>query len=126
MTAPRQRFERWLEGYERAWRTPGTEPLAELFAAEANYSLGPYEPPVHGVDAIAGMWDRERAAADEEFTMSAAIVACEGDVAVARVEVVYGEPRPQEYRDLWVIELDDSGLCTSFEEWPFWPPDTDG
>lgn len=126
MTAPRQRFERWLEAYERAWRTPGTEPLAGLFAAGATYSLGPYEPPVDGLERIAAMWERERSSAGEEFTMSAALVACEGDVAVARVAVAYGDPRPQEYRDLWIIELDDSGRCTSFEEWPFWPPGTNG
>lgn len=126
MTAPRQRFERWLEAYERAWRTLGTAPLGELFAVDAVYSLGPYEPPVRGLGQIAEMWERERSSAEEEFAMSAGLVACEGDVAVARVEVTYGEPRPQEYRDLWVIELDDSGLCTSFEEWPFWPPGTNG
>jgi hypothetical protein len=40
---------------------------------------------------------------------------------VVRAEVRYGEPSCQEYRDLWVIRLDDDGRCTWFEEWPFWP-----
>jgi hypothetical protein len=30
------------------------------------------------------------------------------------------------WRDLWVVRLNDAGLCTHFEEWPFWPPDQDG
>jgi hypothetical protein len=28
---------RWLAGYEAAWRAPGTEALASLFAADASY-----------------------------------------------------------------------------------------
>ncbi len=53
--------------------------------------------------------------------MSHEIVAVEGDTAVVRVHVQYRKPREQEYRDLWVIELDADGLCTHFEEWPFFP-----
>jgi hypothetical protein len=40
----------WVSGYERAWRTPGTEALAELFAAGASYRMGPYEPAAEGLD----------------------------------------------------------------------------
>lgn len=128
MTAPgpRARFERWIAGYERAWRAPGTSQLAELFSEQASYSAGPYEQAAHGLTAIAELWEREREGADETFSMTAAIVACEGQVGVARVEVAYGEPKPQRYRDLWIIELGSDGRCTSFEEWPFWPPGTDG
>jgi hypothetical protein len=32
----------------------------------------------------------------------------------------------KEYRDLWIVRLTESGLCSHFEEWPFWPPDEDG
>jgi hypothetical protein len=32
----------------------------------------------------------------------------------------------REYRDLWILRLDESGLCSHFEEWPFWPPDQEG
>jgi hypothetical protein len=40
---------------------------------------------------------------------------------VVRIEVRYGRPVRQEYRDLWVLRLDDDGRCSWFEEWPFWP-----
>ena len=39
---------------------------------------------------------------------------------------VMGNPCKQEYRDLWVVTLDEDGLCTAFEEWPFWPEGTPG
>jgi hypothetical protein len=54
------------------------------------------------------------------------IIAVDGDTAVVRVEVFYGEPIDQEYRDLWIIRFADDGRCHSFEEWPFWPPGSEG
>jgi hypothetical protein len=50
----------WLKGYERAWRTPGTAALAELFTEDAAYSTAPYENPHRGLAAIGKMWDAER------------------------------------------------------------------
>jgi hypothetical protein len=111
----------WVSGYERAWRTPGTEALAELFAAGASYRVGPYEPAAEGLDEIAELWERERRGPDEAFEMSAEIVAVEGDTGVVRVEVRYGDPKPTEYRDLWLVRLDGEGRCVEFEEWAFSP-----
>ena len=36
------------------------------------------------------------------------------------------QPKGKEYRDLWVVRLDEAGLCFHFEEWPFWPPAQNG
>ncbi|HEY7266833.1 MAG TPA: nuclear transport factor 2 family protein [Solirubrobacterales bacterium] len=129
------RLNQWLERYERAWRTPGTEALSELFTEDASYSTAPYERPHRGLDAIARMWEAERAGPDERFSMSSEIVATDGDTGVVRIEVLYGEPEEKgerrnrqrrEYRDLWIVRLNDAGLCVEFEEWPFWPPGQDG
>jgi ketosteroid isomerase-like protein len=117
----REAFAEWIGLYERLWRTEGTEGLGRLFAEDATYFHSPYEPPVSGLTAIAADWERGRDGADEEFTMSAGIVAVDGDTGVARVLVRYGEPQNQEYLDLWVVRFDDAGRCVSFEEWPFWP-----
>jgi ketosteroid isomerase-like protein len=122
----RAQLTHWLEGYERAWRTPGTAALDELFAEDASYSTAPYENPHRGLDAIREMWEAERLGPDEEFEMSSEVVAVDGDTGVARIEVRYGEPKEKEYRDLWVVRLDEDGLCFHFEEWPFWPPDQEG
>jgi hypothetical protein len=116
----------WVELYERAWRTAGTQPLAELFAPEASYRTAPYEEPFRGLQAIAAMWEAGRDGPDEVFAMHSEIVAVEGDTGVARVEVRYGDPVEQQYRDLWVVRFDGSGRCVAFEEWPFWPKGTKG
>ena len=116
----RETVERWIAAYESAWRATGTDALTSVFTPDATYSLDPYQPTITGLDAIAEMWDDERPEG-EEFEMSHEIVAVEGDTAVVRVHVQYRKPREQEYRDLWVIKLDADGLCTHFEEWPFFP-----
>ena len=117
----RESVGQWLAGYETAWRAPGTDGLAALFTSDAVYSQAPYEQPVTGLDAIKRMWEEEREAPDEAFTMTAGIVAVDDPAAVVRVEVRYGDPSVQEYRDLWVIRFADDGRCTWFEEWPYWP-----
>jgi hypothetical protein len=55
------------------------------------------------------------------FRMTSEVVAIDGDTAVVRVEVHYGDPVHQEYRDLWIVCFAEDGRCRSFEEWPFWP-----
>jgi ketosteroid isomerase-like protein len=116
----------WLAGYERAWRSPGTDALAELFTEDAGYSTAPYETPHRGLDAIREMWEAERLGPDEKFEMTSEVVAVDADAGVVRVEVQYRQPKNKEYRDLWVVRLDKAGLCFHFEEWPFWPPDQKG
>ena len=117
----RATVRQWLAGYEAAWRAAGTTRLADLFTRDASYLKSPYEQPVTGLDAIGRMWEAERQGPDEVFTVATDILAVDGQVAVVRAEVHYGEPLRQEYRDLWVIRLDDDGLCSWFEEWPYWP-----
>ena len=57
----------------------------------------------------------------ETFTMTASPVAVEGADAVVRVEVIYGPPAHQEYRDLWVLHFAADGRVDDFEEWAYWP-----
>jgi hypothetical protein len=110
----------WVDRYERAWRTPGTEPLDELFDPHATYQMAPFDPPHVGIDAIRALWEAEREGPDEAFTMTSSVVAVTEPVAVVRVEVEYGRTG-QVFRDLWVVQFGTDGRCVAFEEWPFWP-----
>jgi SnoaL-like domain len=111
----------WIDRYERAWRTRGTAPLAELFADQATYRAGPFEEPLRGRAAIAPFWEAEREGADEVFELTWQPVAVQGSTGVARVEVRYAGPPALTYRDIWIVELDGEGRCVAFEEWPFFP-----
>ena len=118
--------EQWVARYERLWRTPGTELLAELFVPEASYLPSPWAQPVEGLDQIAQFWDDEREAAHEEFTMSSEVVAVDERTAVVRVFVKYGAAGNRSWRDLWVLRFALDGRCSWFEEWPFAPGQPDG
>jgi hypothetical protein len=117
----REELQAWLESYERLWRTEGTDGLSEIFTPDAFYSNGPYEDPFEDLDEIAEMWDEERRSADEEFSAETEILAVDGETGVVRVQVDYGGAKPQQYRDIWIVRLNDDGRCFHFEEWPFWP-----
>jgi len=117
----RQDVAGWVAEYERAWRSPGVDALADLFTPDAVYLQGPYREPVTGLPAIGRMWDQEREGPDEPFTMASEIVAVDGDTAVVRLEVHYQSAAAREYRDLWLVRFAGDGRCRSFEEWPFAP-----
>lgn len=116
--------ERWLDAYERLWRTPGTDRLLELFTPDASYLPSPWASAVTG-EALARFWDSERVSAEEAFEMRGDVVAVDGDTAVVRVEVDY-LTTGNRWRDLWIIEFADDGRCRAFEEWPFAPDQPDG
>ena len=63
------------------------------------------------------MWDEERSGPDEAFELTSDVIAVDGDTAVARVEVGYGEPDHEEFLDMWIMRFAEDGRCRSFEEW---------
>ncbi len=108
----------WVAGYQRAWRSGDLEAVTRLFTPDAHYRASPYEDPEIGHAAIQAFWLDDEG---RDFTMSAEPLAVDGRMAVVRVDVNYGEPQPQEYRDLWVLRFADDGRVKDYEEWAYWP-----
>jgi ketosteroid isomerase-like protein len=108
----------WVAKYERAWRDGDLAAVEQLFADDAHYRPSPYDEAKVGHDAIKAFWLDDE---DEVFTVHAEPVAIESRHAVVRVEVRYGDPVRQEYRDLWVLRFADDGRVEDFEEWAYWP-----
>jgi hypothetical protein len=117
----RDELSAWVDAYERAWRSPGTDALRELFADDATYRMAPFQEPTLGLPAIVALWERERDGPEEEFTLEWEIVAAEGAVGVVRTDVRYLNPL-RHWRNLWIVRFDDEGRCAAFEEWAFAPP----
>ena len=120
----RAMVNRWVAGYEDAWRSEGTDRLAALFTDDVTYRASPWREPIHGIVALGGFWEAERDGPDEVFMMSSAVVAVDSMTAVVRVEVDYEHSRP--WRDLWVLRFAEDGRVAAFEEWPFAPDTLDG
>ena len=114
----------WLTRYERAWRTPGTDLLDELFADDVTYRPAPWADPVVGLAALRRFWEASRTGPDEGFAMATEVVAEQDGTSVVRVHVGYDDG--QRWRDLWIVERDEQGRCHHFEEWPFQPGQPDG
>ncbi|KGN30765.1 hypothetical protein N802_06040 [Knoellia sinensis KCTC 19936] len=123
MTTDRASVETWVADYLAAWRTEGTERLADLFTPDATYSPSPWAAPLHGLPEIEPWWEAERDGPDEAFTFTHEVVALDGDTAVLRVDVAYTHSR---WRDLWVVTFTPDGRAEFFEEWPFAPDQPDG
>jgi hypothetical protein len=92
-----------------------------LFTEDATYSTRPYDKPYVGLPAIEAMWETHRDGPDEVFRLTRQIVAVQGDTAVARLEVWYGDPVTAQWRDLWVMRFAADGRCQAYEEWPVAP-----
>jgi hypothetical protein len=114
----REAVSRWVEEYERAWREDDDSAVERLFTETAAYRRSPYESPEIGHAGIRGFWLSD---SGRTFSMDAAIVAVEDDIAVVRVDVVYISPTQQEYRDLWILRFAADGRVCEFEEWAYWP-----
>jgi hypothetical protein len=114
----RARVMAWVAEYERGWREEDPSAVERLFTETARYRPSPYEASEVGHDAIKAFWLDD---AGQTFTMSAWPVAVEGNHAAIRVDVAYGPPGEQEYRDVWLLRFADDGRVEDFEEWAYWP-----
>jgi ketosteroid isomerase-like protein len=112
----RAHVEGWIRAYERAWRAHDAGAVAALFTADATYRASPLAPPVRGIDAITAWWRSESDPA-ERWELTSEVLAVDGPVAVARLDVRYSAPTEVRYLDLWVMRFAPGGRCDAFEEW---------
>jgi hypothetical protein len=122
----REHVADWIDKYVRAWRSPGTLILKDIFAPGATYSVSPWKPDLNGHPNIDVFWEEERNGPDEQFTIEHEVVAIENNTAVVHVFVEYIGERKSSWKDLWILIFDDNGLCASYEEWPFREGQFDG
>ena len=108
----------WVDSYIRAWHAEDPTAVTRLFTEEVQYRVSPYAEPMVGHAGLQEFWLDD---AGRIFTARAEQVAVDGRRAVVRVEVGYGDPVDQEYRDLWLLTFAEDGRVADFEEWAYWP-----
>jgi len=114
----RESVMRWVGEYERAWRSGAVEAVGTLFTENVDYRVSPFEESKVGIEAVKEFWLDDEG---QVFDVTAWPVAVEDRNAVVRLDVAYGDPVRQEYRDVWLLRFAADGRVEDFEEWPFWP-----
>lgn len=112
-------FDRWLDGYLRAWKTDDPEQIGALFTEDATYSTLPFREPWRGREAIVSNWI-EHGDSQAEWQFESELLAVEGETGVVRGLTTYpahdDEPEVV-YSNIWVISLASDGRARSFAEW---------
>lgn len=121
MALDRDRVSRWITAYEGLWREGRSRDLGDLFTEDATYRASPSAAPLRGLAAIRRWWDAETDPA-EGWRMTTEVLAVDGDVAIARLDVRYSAPAERRYLDLWILRFAPDGRCVAFEEW-YWTPE---
>jgi hypothetical protein len=110
----RDDVQAWLDRYVAAWGSYDPDAIGELFAASASYAYHPYDEPLRGREAIVASWlDEPDEAGSWEASYAPALI--DGRRAVAMGETRYAAGPT--FSNLFELELDDEGRCTSFVEW---------
>jgi hypothetical protein len=111
----------WLQAYMHAWESYSPNAIGALFSESATYSFHPYDEPVVGRQAIIESWLKDPDAAGT-FTANYEPIAIDGNTAVVTGRSTYFKDSSRteltkEWDNIFVIEFDTDGRCSSFREW---------
>lgn len=111
----KEKFEKWLGGYLKAWRSNDPEHIRALFTAEAQYFTQAFRPPRDGIDEIVESWiDRDDVVGN--WTFESEWLAIQETSAVLEGLTTYLEP-PYIFKNIWLIRLNEADQCIEFKEW---------
>ena len=105
---------RWVEGYERAWKSNEPADIRAIFTEDAEYRTRPHRAPWRGQDEIVAKWI-ENADGPDEVTFEWEPVLVSAETAVVRGKTDYADDSI--YHNLWVVQLAPDGRASSFTEW---------
>lgn len=108
-------LQRWVDRYVQAWSTNDPAEIGGIFSHDATYYTAPFREPWRGRDGIIEEWLRRKdEPGDWEFHYE--VMAVADGLGFVRGWTRYLNPAV-EYSNLWVIRLEDDGLCSEFTEW---------
>lgn len=114
-----EQFNRWLERYFEAWRSNDPADVEALFAKDAVYHYGPFEPPTIGRRSIVERWVYTPSQQQDIQTTYEAI-AVNGNTGVAHWNATfrYGTDQGKVEADgILLIKFDQQLLCIEHQEW---------
>jgi hypothetical protein len=122
----RREVQDWLDRYVAAWKSYDRGEIAALFSEDAEYRYHPWDDPVSGREAIVQDWitpigDASRRDAEGTYDAHYEAWAVDGTRAVAVGTSTYWADATRSkvtrfYDNVFLLEFDAAGLCTSFTE----------
>jgi ketosteroid isomerase-like protein len=109
----------WLDAYGAAWEARDPEAAAELFTEDALYQWGPFGRRLRGRIMIREAWaEAVETQANVRFGYEVLTTTASGGIARwwCSMEVPLRKVRERD-EGIFRLAFDDSGLCTSLEEW---------
>lgn len=109
----------WLDAYGKAWEERDADQAAELFTEDALYQWGPFGRKLRGRVMIREAW-AEAVEDQENIEFGYEVMSATGRGGLVRWWCAADiRSRQVRARDEGVFRLsfDDSGMCTSLEEW---------
>jgi SnoaL-like domain len=112
-------FNSWLEAYGRAWQTRDAHAAAALYTETATYQVTPFDEPIRGKLAILEYWQGV-VSTEQDIEFGFEVLAVTESAGIARwwASFMRVPPAlPTKLDGIFLIEMNDAGLCTSLREW---------
>jgi hypothetical protein len=110
-------LEEWLHEYGRAWEKGDADLVVALFTADATYQVTPFREPMVGRAAIHDYWSQ---VPKNQGDITFGYDVWSTEPAVAHWWARYNAVRTDRWTRLdgvFLLEFDETGLCTSLREW---------
>jgi len=115
-----EELDRWLDAYGRAWERQDTDAFVALFTEDAVYQWGPWGNTLRGRDEIRARTDQATSEQEDVRFGHEPLAITPDGCGIARWWVsirVPGTDTIEEDEGIFLVTLDDGGLCTEFREW---------
>jgi hypothetical protein len=112
-------FKSWLDTYGQSWENRNPEAAAALFTENGTYQVTPFLEPICGRKAIFEYWS-EVARTEENIRFGYEILVANPELNIARWSasfVIVPQGLQTQLNGIFLISLDEEGLCKSLQEW---------
>jgi ketosteroid isomerase-like protein len=112
-------LERWLAGYEQAWRSRDATRAAELFTPEAVYRETPFDEPKRGQAGIHAYWSSVTED-QRDIDFESKVLAVNGQTGIAHWSATFVSASTGtrvELDGVFVLTFADDGRCSELREW---------
>jgi hypothetical protein len=115
-----EELDRWLDVYGRAWERLDVDAFVACYAEDAVYHWGPWGEPLRGHHEIRATTEKATAQQEDIHFGHEPLAITPDGRGIARWWVWIkqkGEDTIEENEGIFLVTVDENGLCTDFREW---------